>query len=195
MLPHRLGAHGVRAGPLLPRTVAQRRLQCRSSAPAQADTPWRTATQQPRKPAGCQAVGSRHRGEVAAPPPGVEANNAVVLQKRRRQQHETDRASLSASSSADAASLTQQAAQTEAANADLMPPGLAAAPEVKPAAAGSVLGAIALITGSTVGAGILALPEVSAPAGAIPSTGGASCLALWTYICDTAAMDNRSRVD
>jgi amino acid permease len=34
-----------------------------------------------------------------------------------------------------------------------------------------VLGAIALITGSTVGAGILALPSVTAPAGFGPSTG------------------------
>ena len=38
-------------------------------------------------------------------------------------------------------------------------------------APGSVLGAVALITGSTVGAGILALPSVAAPAGFGPSTG------------------------
>ena len=35
---------------------------------------------------------------------------------------------------------------------------------------GSVLGAVALITGSTVGAGILALPETIAPAGIGPSS-------------------------
>ena len=45
------------------------------------------------------------------------------------------------------------------------------------AAGSSVLGAIALITGSSVGAGVLALPSVSAPAGFIPSS---TCLvACW----------------
>lgn len=45
------------------------------------------------------------------------------------------------------------------------------------AAAGSVFGAVALITGSSVGAGILALPEVSAPAGFVPSS--AALVACW----------------
>lgn len=40
----------------------------------------------------------------------------------------------------------------------------------KEIAAGSVLGAVALILGSTIGAGILALPAVAAPAGFGPST-------------------------
>lgn len=49
------------------------------------------------------------------------------------------------------------------------------------AAAGSVVGAIALITGSSVGAGILALPAVSAPAGFVPTaTALLCCWALLT---------------
>lgn len=48
-------------------------------------------------------------------------------------------------------------------------------------AAGSVLGAVALITGSSVGAGILALPSVAAPAGFVPVTGALlGCWALLT---------------
>ncbi|KAK9804780.1 hypothetical protein WJX72_004945 [[Myrmecia] bisecta] len=48
------------------------------------------------------------------------------------------------------------------------------------AATGSLLGAVALITGSTVGAGILALPAVSAPAGFFPST--SVMLACWSLL-------------
>jgi len=44
-------------------------------------------------------------------------------------------------------------------------------PKKKAVATGSVLGAIALITGSTVGAGMLALPEATAGGGFIPSAG------------------------
>ena len=39
-------------------------------------------------------------------------------------------------------------------------------------AAGNIFSAIALITGSTVGAGMLALPQVTAPAGFVPTTAG-----------------------
>lgn len=46
--------------------------------------------------------------------------------------------------------------------------GIAEAPSPK----GSLLGCIALITGSTVGAGMLALPAVTAPAGFLPSAAG-----------------------
>ena len=45
---------------------------------------------------------------------------------------------------------------------------------------GSVLGAVALITGSSVGAGVLALPDVSAPAGFIPTTAG--LLGCWALL-------------
>ena len=44
-------------------------------------------------------------------------------------------------------------------------------PEKKPMNSGSILGAIALITGSTVGAGMLALPEATAGGGFLPSAG------------------------
>lgn len=44
---------------------------------------------------------------------------------------------------------------------------------------GSVLGSTALIAGTTVGAGILALPAVTLPSGIIPSTSG--LIAVWLY--------------
>jgi tyrosine-specific transport protein len=45
---------------------------------------------------------------------------------------------------------------------------------------GSVLEAAALVAGTTVGAGILALPAVTLPAGAIPSS--ASLILIWLYL-------------
>ncbi|HLO85418.1 MAG TPA: aromatic amino acid transport family protein [Nostocaceae cyanobacterium] len=44
---------------------------------------------------------------------------------------------------------------------------------------GSVLGSTALITGTTIGAGILALPTVTLPSGVLPST--ALLIAVWLY--------------
>ncbi|MEH2209426.1 amino acid permease [Nostoc sp.] len=44
---------------------------------------------------------------------------------------------------------------------------------------GSVLGSSALIAGTTVGAGILALPAVTLPSGIVPSTSG--LIAVWLY--------------
>ncbi|MCW5315118.1 tyrosine transporter [Nostoc sp. KVJ3] len=44
---------------------------------------------------------------------------------------------------------------------------------------GSVLGSTALIAGTTVGAGILALPAVTLPSGVVPSTSG--LIAVWLY--------------
>ncbi|MDZ8032283.1 amino acid permease [Nostoc sp. DedSLP04] len=44
---------------------------------------------------------------------------------------------------------------------------------------GSVLGSTALIAGTTVGAGILALPAVTLPSGIVPSTSG--LIAVWLY--------------
>jgi tyrosine-specific transport protein len=44
---------------------------------------------------------------------------------------------------------------------------------------GSVLGSTALIAGTTVGAGILALPAVTLPSGILPSTSG--LIAVWLY--------------
>lgn len=52
--------------------------------------------------------------------------------------------------------------------------------------AGSVFGAAALIAGTTIGAGILALPAVTAPAGFIPST-GALCVG-WAYMAASALL-------
>lgn len=46
--------------------------------------------------------------------------------------------------------------------------------------AGSLAGAIALITGSTVGAGMLALPAVTAPAGLVPTA--ASLCGCWVLL-------------
>ncbi|MBD2247082.1 aromatic amino acid transport family protein [Nostoc sp. FACHB-888] len=44
---------------------------------------------------------------------------------------------------------------------------------------GSVLGSTALIVGTTIGAGILALPAVTLPSGIVPSTSG--LIAVWLY--------------
>ncbi|MEH2243528.1 amino acid permease [Nostoc sp.] len=44
---------------------------------------------------------------------------------------------------------------------------------------GSVLGSTALIAGTTIGAGILALPAVTLPSGIVPSTSG--LIAVWLY--------------
>ncbi|MEL7246728.1 MAG: aromatic amino acid transport family protein, partial [Cyanobacteria bacterium J06573_2] len=44
---------------------------------------------------------------------------------------------------------------------------------------GSVLGSTALIAGTTVGAGILALPAVTLPSGVLPST--ALLIGVWLY--------------
>ncbi|MEH1839880.1 MAG: aromatic amino acid transport family protein [Nostoc sp.] len=44
---------------------------------------------------------------------------------------------------------------------------------------GSILGSTALIAGTTVGAGILALPAVTLPSGIVPSTSG--LIAVWLY--------------
>ena len=53
----------------------------------------------------------------------------------------------------------------------------------RPANSGTVLGAVALLTGSTVGAGILALPETVAPAGIGPSS--AVLVACWgLLVCE-----------
>lgn len=54
------------------------------------------------------------------------------------------------------------------------------------AAAGSLFGAIALITGSTVGAGMLALPEVTAPAGFGPTAAG--LVATWALLVAEALL-------
>lgn len=48
---------------------------------------------------------------------------------------------------------------------------------------GSVLGSTALIAGTTVGAGILALPAVTLPSGVVPST--ALLIAVWLYAVST----------
>lgn len=53
-------------------------------------------------------------------------------------------------------------------------------------AAGSLFGAIALITGSTVGAGMLALPEVTAPAGFGPTAAG--LIATWALLVAEALL-------
>jgi hypothetical protein len=62
------------------------------------------------------------------------------------------------------------------------------APAAAPAAAavGSLFGAISLITGSTVGAGMLALPEVTAPAGFYPTAAG--LLATWALLTAEAML-------
>jgi tyrosine-specific transport protein len=54
------------------------------------------------------------------------------------------------------------------------------------AAAGTLFGAIALITGSTVGAGMLALPEVTAPAGFGPTAAG--LIATWALLVAEALL-------
>lgn len=121
------------------------------------------------------------RNPTISPPRGIVANNAVALWRRRRRQQgrepEDKNSSSAAASAAEAAhesakpgvdagvdSVTVQQAQHPAAAQPQAHPSVDDAP-------GSVLGAVALITGSTVGAGILALPSVAAPAGFGPSTG------------------------
>ena len=51
---------------------------------------------------------------------------------------------------------------------------------------GSVLGSTALIAGTTVGAGILALPAVTLPSGIVPSTSG--LIAVWLYALVSALL-------
>ena len=59
--------------------------------------------------------------------------------------------------------------------------------ETPPPNSGTVIGAVALITGSTVGAGILALPQVIAPAGVLPSS--AVLVACWTLLlCEVGSL-------
>lgn len=55
-----------------------------------------------------------------------------------------------------------------------------------PKASGSLLGAVALITGTSVGAGILALPSISAPAGFIPAT--SIMLGCWGFLVGEALL-------
>jgi len=100
-------------------------------------------------------------GRIVELPPGAEANNAVALRRR----HERQKEAAAGTAAAEAAAPATRAADSAAGEAD----AAAAAPAAVP---GSVLGTVALLTGSTVGAGILALPLVSAPAGFGPSTGG-----------------------
>lgn len=101
-------------------------------------------------------------GRVVELPSGAEANNAVALRRRRERQKE---AAAGTAAAVEAAAPATRAADSATGEAD----AAAAAPAAVP---GSVLGTVALLTGSTVGAGILALPLVSAPAGFGPSTGG-----------------------
>lgn len=59
-------------------------------------------------------------------------------------------------------------------------------PEVGGASRGTMFGAICLITGSTVGAGILALPAVTAPSGALPS--GVGLVGTWVLLTAQALL-------
>lgn len=126
---------------------------------------------------------SARRTVVVPLPPGIEANNAVMLRRRSRQQQQQRHSDNNAARAKLAATVTAAAAEAlPAAGAPVAGPAADAAVQhgvSQPADAemakcdppGSVLGAVALITGSTVGAGILALPSVAAPAGFGPSTG------------------------
>lgn len=121
---------------------------------------------------------SARRTVMMPPPPGAEANNAVVLHRRRRQQRRVDDADTAALAAAALEAAARQSAPAQAADATARRQPAAAVntqPEASATAAaepqGSLLGAVALITGSTVGAGVLALPSVAAPAGFGPSTG------------------------
>ena len=58
--------------------------------------------------------------------------------------------------------------------------------EAPPAPKGSLFGAVALITGSTVGAGMLALPAVTAPAGLVPTA--AALVSLWGLLTADALL-------
>lgn len=134
----------------------------------------------PSSTTGCSSSGDA-RNTVLAPPPGVEANNAVALRRRREQDHEQRQRADVTPSEPVSATLTQldaaSAANTSAPGATaarLLEIAVAAGGsglDAPAAGAGSVLGAVFLITGSTVGAGILALPVVAGPAGFGPSTG------------------------
>lgn len=123
---------------------------------------------------------SARRTVATPPPPGVEANNAVTLRQRQRQRQRQldDEAAASSAATASAARAPQAVAATAPkaggdAQQTAVLPAEAEAPDERAEGdvPGSVLGAVALITGSTVGAGILALPSVAAPAGFGPSTG------------------------
>ena len=59
-------------------------------------------------------------------------------------------------------------------------PALAAAMVEAPAASSGLFGAVALITGSTIGAGMLALPAVTAPAGIVPTS--VALVACWALL-------------
>ena len=154
---------------LRPRTYGNGKLRCRAGQHAKDSVV--TADRQ---------VDEGAKNPTISPPRGIVANNAVALWRRRRQQGrepEDKNSSSAAASAAEAAeeiakpgvdagvdSVTVQQAQHPAAAQPQADPSVDEAP-------GSVLGAVALITGSTVGAGILALPSVAAPAGFGPSTG------------------------
>lgn len=118
------------------------------------------------------------RNPTISPPRGIVANNAVALWRRRRQlgrePADTDSSSAAASAAEAAQEVVTPGAATDGAAVQRAQNRAAAQPQADPSvddAPGSVLGAVALITGSTVGAGILALPSVAAPAGFGPSTG------------------------
>lgn len=68
------------------------------------------------------------------------------------------------------------------------PPGVVQCepPEVSSPSGGTLFGAICLITGSTVGAGILALPSVTAPSGAVPS--GIGLVGTWALLTAQAML-------
>jgi hypothetical protein len=119
------------------------------------------------------------RNPTMSPPRGIVANNAVALWRRRRQQGREPEDKNTSSAAASAAEAAQEIATPGSVAIDgdtVQQAQHPAAAQVQGAdpqadAPGSVLGAVALITGSTVGAGILALPSVAAPAGFGPSTG------------------------
>lgn len=148
------------AAPLQRRLQVRGRIQrgtCVSSAKprrAVADAPKADAA-----PAPARVLDSG--GRIVELPPRAEANNAVALRRRHERQKE---AAAGTAAVVEAAAPATRAADSAAGEAD-------AAAAVPAAVPGSVLGIVALLTGSTVGAGILALPLVSAPAGFGPSTG------------------------
>jgi Tryptophan/tyrosine permease family len=119
------------------------------------------------------------RNPTISPPRGIVANNAVALWRRRRQQGRQPEDTDPSPAAASAVEASQEIATPGSVAIDgdtvqqAQPPAAAQVQGADPQAdpPGSVLGAVALITGSTVGAGILALPSVAAPAGFGPSTG------------------------
>ena len=144
----------------------RRRLQCSAGRP-QAD-----ASPVERPPANAAAGG--RKVVVTQPPPGAEANNAVALRRRRERQQRDD-----ATAAAAAVAFSTEAAPAAKASAAVSEtPSLSNTQQIPAQAIGSVLGTVALITGSTVGAGILALPAVTAPAGFVPSTGALGVFVL-----------------